>query len=550
MHSRHPARRAVLVSALVLTTATALAACSAGEAATPAAGGAAKPVSGGKLVYATDQEPDCWDPHTSAQDVTAFVQRPVFDSLVYQTPDGELKPWLAKSWRTGEDGKTYTFTLREDVTFHDGTKLDAAAVKANLDHITAKETKSQYAAGLLGPYEGTTVKSPTEVEVRFSRPYAPFLQAVSTTYLGIAAPASLKDGADKLCAGNDAVGSGPFKAGQYTRGQQRAYTRNPGYAWAPEGAGHTGPARLDSFTLRFISEEATRVGALTSGQVDAAGAVPAQQVGVVKRDTKLSLVSKGVPGAVDAFYLNTQSPLFSDLRVRKAFQQALDVDAVVASVFQGAGTRAWSVLSPTTPYSYDKTLEKSRPHDTASAAKLLDEAGWTGRDGEGYRTKDGKTLTVVAPVYGKPSLFSQAVQGDLKKAGIKLDLAASTDAAEVSGRLDSGRYDVVETGWARADGDILSHFFLSTETAEGGGHNFARVADPQVDAWLKEAQAAADPAKRAEAYAKVQRWTLDQAVVVPGYVKQSTVGFNRRVHDLRPSVSAWPEFYGAWVEGH
>ncbi|WP_405861136.1 ABC transporter substrate-binding protein [Streptomyces sp. NBC_00090] len=543
MHTRRPALRAVLLSTLVLA---AVPACSAGGGAAPAAD--AKPVNGGKLVYATDSEPDCWDPHTSAQDVTAFVQRPVFDSLVYQTPEGKLKPWLAKSWKVGANGTSYTFTLRDDVTFHDGSKLDAAAVKANFDHITDKKTQSQYAAGLLGPYSGATVKSPTEVEVRFSRPYAPFLQAASTTYLGIAAPASLTSGADKLCAGNASVGSGPFKAGAYTRGQQRGYTKNAGYAWAPEGAGGTGPARLDSFTLRFITEDATRVGALTSGQVDAAGAVPPQQAGVVKRDTRLALSSKAVPGAVDAFYLNTRGPLFSDVRVRRAFKLAIDLDAVVGSVFQGTGARAWSILSPTTPDSYDASLEKSWPHNPRQAAELLDEAGWTGRNAEGYRTKGGKVLTVVAPVYGKASLFSQAVQGDLKKAGIKLDLHASTDAAEVSGRLDSGRYDVVETSWARADGDILSHFFLSTETSAGGGHNFARVADPQVDRWLKEAQAAPDGEQRAALYAKVQRWTLDQAAVVPAYVEQSTVAVNKKVHGLRQSISGWPEFYGAWVE--
>ncbi|MFJ8017167.1 ABC transporter substrate-binding protein [Streptomyces sp. NPDC096339] len=544
MRSRRSTGRTVLLSALLLT---AVPACSAGKAAEPAAD--AKPAAGGKLTYATNKEPDCWDPHTSAQDVTAFVQRPVFDSLVYQTPEGELKPWLAKSWQTSPDGKAVTFALRDDVTFHDGTRLDAAAVKANFDHITDKATKSQYAAGLLGPYEGTTVKSPTEVEVRFERPYAPFLQAASTTYLGIAAPASLKAGADKLCSGNEAVGSGPFKAGAYTRGQQRGYSKNASYAWAPEGAGHTGPARLDSFTIRFIAEDATRVGALTSGQVDGAAAVPAQQAGLVKSDAKLSLVSKDVPGAVDAFYLNTKGALFSDERVRKAFQRSVDLDAVVKSVFQGTRTRAWSPLSPATPYSYDKSLEQSRPYDPTGAAALLDEAGWTGRDAEGYRTKDGKPLTVVAPVYGKASVFSQAVQGELKKAGIKLDLAASTDAAEVSGRLDAGRYDVVETSWARADGDILGHFFLSTETSEGGGHNFARVADPQVDAWLKEAQAAQDPDRRAAAYAKVQKWSLEQAVVVPAYVEKANVGVNKRVRDLRLSISAWPEFYGAWVEG-
>lgn len=190
LHSRRTPRRAVLsVTALVLTAVTS---CTSND---PGSTGAStKPVSGGSLTYASEQEPDCWDPHTSAQDVTAFVQRPVFDSLLYQTPDGDLKPWLAESWKTGEGGKSYTFTLRDDVTFHDGSRLDAAAVKANFDHITDKATQSQYAAGLLGPYQSTTVKDPRTVEVRFTRPYAPFLQAASTTYLGIAAPASLKIG--------------------------------------------------------------------------------------------------------------------------------------------------------------------------------------------------------------------------------------------------------------------------------------------------------------------------------------------------------------------
>ncbi|WP_316784261.1 ABC transporter substrate-binding protein [Streptomyces sasae] len=539
MRQRRTARRAALLSALLLAG---VAACSAGGS---TAGGA--PQSGGSLVYATNQEPDCWDPHVSAQDVTAFVQRPVFDSLVYQAPNGELEPWLAEKWTIGDGGKSYVFTLRQDVTFQDGTPLDAAAVKANFDHIIARSTHSQYAAGLLGPYRDTTVKSRYVVEVRFDRPYAPFLQAASTTYLGIEAPAALKEGSDKLCSGTASVGSGPFRAASYVRGQQRGYVRNPAYAWAPKDAGHSGAARLSSFTIRFMAEDATRVGALTSGQVDAAAALPPQQIPTLKRDTRLRVVSRNVPGAVDAFYLNTKSPLFSDIRVRRAFQHAIDLDTVVASVFQGTGTRAWSPLSPTTPHAYDATREKSWGYDPELAARLLDQAGWTGRDAQGYRTKNGRTLTVVAPVYGKPTLFSQAVQGDLKKAGVKLDLAASTDATEVATLLDKGRYDVVETSWARADGDILSHFFLSTETLANGGHNFSRLADPQVDTWLRQAQAATDPQTRAAAYAKVQQRTLDQADVVPANVVKSTVGVSDRVHGLRTGISGWPEFYPAWV---
>jgi peptide/nickel transport system substrate-binding protein len=543
MQPRRAVHRAALLSAFVLAAVTA---CSTGDGKdTPTA---AEPRSGGSLVYAGEQEPDCWDPHTSAQDVTAFVQRPVFDSLVHQTPDGELEPWLAEKWTVADGGKSYVFTLREGVTFTDGSKLDAAAVKANFDHITAKATQSQYAAGLLGPYKGVTVRDERTVEIRFSRPYAPFLQAASTTYLGIQSPAALKKGADQLCAGTASVGSGPFKAKSYVRGQQRAYVRNPDYRWAPAGAGHSGPARLSSFTIRFMTEDATRVGALSSGQVDAAAALPAQQIATVRRDDRLDVVSQAVPGAVDAFYLNTKGDLFSDVRVRRAFRHAIDLDTVVDSVFQGTAKRAHSALSPTTPHSYDATLEKQESYDPERAAQLLDEAGWTGRNAQGYRTKKGRTLTVVAPVYGKPSLFSQAVQGNLKKAGIKLDLAASTDATEVSSRLDEGRYDLVEMSWARADGDILSHFFRSTESSAGGGHNFSRLADPQVDTWLDEAQRAQDPEKRAAAYAKVQRRTLDQAVVVPAYVEQSTVGVAKRVHGLRLSSSAWPEFYPAWVE--
>lgn len=546
----HP-RRTVRTAALLLPLVVAAAGCSlgGGDDDTSKPGAGAAPRSGGSLTYATDQEPDCWDPHVSAQDVTSFVQRPVFDSLVYQTPDGTLEPWLASSWTIGDGGKTYTFSLRKDVTFTDGTRFDAAAVKANFDHITAKATQSQYAAGILGPYVSTTVVDPYTVKVSFSRPYGPFLQAASTTYLGIASPKTLTAGADKLCAGTDSVGTGPFIASTYVRGQQRVYRRNPAYKWAPKDAAQSGPARLDSVTIRFVPEPATRVGMLNSRQVDAAGALPANQQTAVARNSSLTVLSKADPGAVDSFYLNTKSPLFSDIRVRQAFQRSIDLDPLVKSVFLGTGKRAWGLLAPTTPDGYDAALDNSWPVDRTLAGKLLDEAGWTGRDAQGYRTKNGKRLTVRAPVYGQATVFSQAVQGDLKKAGIQLDLEASTDAAEVSGKLDKGQYDVVETGWASTNPDILSQFYLSTNTSVGGGHNFSHVADPQVDSWLKAAQAATEPADRAADYAKVQQWAIQQAVVVPMYVENSSVGVAKNVKGLRMSVSAWPEFYGAWVEG-
>lgn len=119
-----------------------------------------------------------------------MVQRAVLDSLVFQKPDGSFVPWLAKKWEVSEDGTAYTFHLRDDVTFTDGEKFDAAAVKANFDRIADPATKSAQAASMLGGelYKGTEVVDPTTVKVTFAQPYAPFLQAASTAQLGFYAP--------------------------------------------------------------------------------------------------------------------------------------------------------------------------------------------------------------------------------------------------------------------------------------------------------------------------------------------------------------------------
>src|SRR5689334_21664191 len=119
------------------------------------------PVRGGALSFAINSEADCLDPHQSPADVAGFFARPMLDSLVSLSADGEIHPWLATSWSVSPDQKTYSFTLRSDVTFTNGEKFDGAAVKANLDHIVAPATKSQLAAGTIATYSGTTVVDPT-----------------------------------------------------------------------------------------------------------------------------------------------------------------------------------------------------------------------------------------------------------------------------------------------------------------------------------------------------------------------------------------------------
>ena len=218
-----PLRRRLLpLTALAAAAALALSACSASSGSGPASGDA-----NGEIVWGVDGSllsAGKMDPQTSQLDVTAMVQRAVLDSLVFQKADGSFVPWLARKWEVSADGTAYTFHLRDDVTFTDGEKFDAAAVKANFDRIVDPATKSAQAASMLGGelYKGTEVVDPTTVTVTFSQPYAPFLQAASTAQLGFYAPKVLAaHSADLAAGGKDiTVGTGPFQISSYTPDQE------------------------------------------------------------------------------------------------------------------------------------------------------------------------------------------------------------------------------------------------------------------------------------------------------------------------------------------
>jgi peptide/nickel transport system substrate-binding protein len=230
-----------------------------------------------------------------------------------------------------------------------------------------------------------------------SRPFASFLQAASTAYLGFYSPKTLAENADKLCAGGAAdVGTGPFVFTSYTKGQSAVPTRNPAYNWGPANAKHTGPAYLESLVFRVLPEDATRVGALMSGQIDGAKSIPPAQVKTVEANSSLSLMRMEHPGETYSLYLNTTAAPLDDQRVRLAIQQGVNVAQDVQTVYFGQYKRSWSPLSPTAP-SYDPSLANSWQYDPAKAGQLLDEAGWTGRDAHGFRTKNGQRLTLYWP---------------------------------------------------------------------------------------------------------------------------------------------------------
>ncbi|GGD84934.1 ABC transporter substrate-binding protein [Microbacterium murale] len=532
-------RRILPITALAAAATLALSACA-------GPGGSSDGDGGGEVVWAIEGanlSAGHMDPQTSQLDVSSMVQRTVLDSLVFQESDGSFSPWLASDWTVSEDSTTYTFDLREDVTFHDGEPFNADAVKANFDRIADPETASAQAASMLGGdfYAGTEVIDEYTVEVSFSQPYAPFLQAASTPLLGFYSPAVLESSADQLKAGGPdvTVGTGPFELTEYTPDQEIVYTRNPDYAWGPDGAE---AAQFETLRVEILPEASVRAGVVESGEADLASNIP-PNLAVELPDT-LTVASNEYPGLPYSLYLNEKYGVFADEKVRQAFARGIDVDAAVEEIFFGQFPRAWSILGSTTP-GYDASLEGSRPFDQDEANSLLDEAGWTERDSDGIRMKDGTRLSVrwiaYTPVSDDNAALANAIQSDLADIGFEV-VREVLEPGAYNEQYGPKTFDLTDWGFSGVDGDLLrSH--LHTD----GFQNASQVTDPEIDSLLEEGIATSDVDARAAIYQQLQQWNADYTAIVPLYSPSLITAVNDTVSGLEYDLYGRPLFYEVTV---
>ncbi|MEU6432057.1 ABC transporter substrate-binding protein [Microbispora sp. NPDC046973] len=548
LRSRRPAVLGAVLT--VIAVAAVVVAVSAGGGEERPAGRAAGggPVTGGTLTYALAGTQVSLDPAVAATAVTGLIDRNIFDSLVVQIGPDTFGPWLATKWTVSADGKTYTFTLREGVAFHDGTPFTAEAVKASLDHVVDPATKSAYAASLIAPYEKSRVVSDHVVEVTLKRPFTPFLQALSVPYLGIQSPAALT----KPVADYRPVGTGPFSYASWEKDKRVTLRRNAGYASPPAGASHQGAAYLDTLVFEFVPEDATRWGALTSGQVQAIAGVPPVNAGKLRSLAGFTLNSQETPGLNYNLYLNqTRGPL-RDVRVRRALSAAVNVEELVRNIYFGHFPVARNPLSRTTA-AYDPTAESElASYDPAEAKRLLDEAGWTKTDADGYRAKDGKTLTLTWPYWAEGNkeqrdVLAEGIQAQAKLVGIRIERPPVDTGAFVGKYLIGGAYDLVDVSFARPTPDVLRFAFASGNTYAKAGGNVALVDSPQIDTWVEEAAETSDPATADKDYAAVQHEVLRQAYVLPLYTPVQLTAFSAKVRGVAFDAQTYPVFHGAWL---
>jgi peptide/nickel transport system substrate-binding protein len=540
--------------ALFLLAAVLLAACGgaqpnaaptgpAGPAGVTTAAGAATaapaaPTKGGTLTVGLDSEPPTMDPHASPSAITFYISASMGESLLYLTGDRQFKPWLADSWEVTDGGKTFTFKLRKDVKFQDGTPFNAAAVKWNLDRIVDPKYKAGSALGYLQGYDSTEVVDDSTARVKFKSANAPFLTYAASPVLMFVSPTATQAQGDKV---NQApVMSGPFKIDGWVSKQSLTISRWDGYTRRAASADHDGASYLDKIIFKFIPEDGTRMATLESSETQMAATIPSQDLARLSASKDYTIVSKPWTGLPRIWSLNVTKPPTDDVKVRQAINYSVDKDAIVNTIFKGIGSKAFAPL--TAAMMDEPALRAYYPFDQAKAKALLDQAGWNTVASDGIRTKGGQRLEIVLNSIDRgagPDQINVLVQGQLRAVGMDVKLKTQARAPWYE-----DNYSCATNGpiLFLRDGDLngLNAFFNSSQV--GSNFNFSCIKDPAIDKALDAGRAESDPVKRKAIYLALQTQLLDQALTVPLVDEFNVFAMRSTVSGLKFDGFTYPVF--------
>ncbi len=495
--------------------------------------------SGGMLSLGIPVEPETLDPGDAVYVQEQFILQSLFDSLLSMSADGGLHPGLATEWTPNADYSEFTFKLRRDVKFHDGTAFKADAVKASFDHIVSEAVLESGGKTLLKDhkYVETVVVDDYTVTVKFAGSYPLFLRDAARQWLAISSPAALtKYGKDY---GRNPVGTGPFKFVKWDAQSRIVLERNPDYNWAPEFARHAGPAYLDQVVFNILSEAATRLTAFETGEIQVVSEPPAIDAVAMADSGKAAIQTFAQPGIPAILMINTTKPPTDDINVRKAMILAVNQEELATTAFQKLGLPAHSVISNTT-WGYDAKAASLYQFNLDESQKLLETAGWVDGNGDGVREKDGNKLTIDWPDNPAWSeAFNELLSGYLSAAGFEVKYRSMDDGAAYQELLD-GKYTLVYIYWTRPDPSPLRSLFHSANIGGGAWTNFKSA---ELDAALADADTNIDEAARKADYATAQNIIMENALVIPMFSVNTSYLVAPAVQNFVFDLEGYPQIY-------
>lgn len=497
---------------------------------------------GGTLTFALTEEPDTLDPQKTSTAVTGNILRYLGDTLITKDLSGAYAPGLAESWEASEDGLTWTFKLKEGISFHDGTPLDAEAVKASLERAVAPETASPIAGSLFEPISDIEVTGPLTLSITLKEPFSPFLDNLADPRAAIISVSAAQSAGNQF--GRAPVLTGPWEVSEWRSGDRITLSRNPDYAWGPDYT-HAGAPYIETLVFRVIPESATQVSAFEAGEVSVL-TVPPTDVERFQQDSRFELLDFLRKGVGLFMEFNVQQAPFDDVKVRTAMNHAINKDVIVQVALRGLGIPAYGVLPPSI-WGYWEGIEQYAPHyDPEKALALLNEAGWE-RGSDGTLQKDGEPFTFT--LYTAPidtwTQSAQIVQQQLAELGITMDIQ-TFEFGTLLDKLKAGEHQADFMGYTYTSPDIVNLWFHSSNIGTGLAHS--HFADEKLDELIMKSRTETEDAARLNAYEEIQKYITDKALWVPLWTNQNHIALQPDIVDAKVHPDGFLVLMDAWLK--
>lgn len=505
---------ACIISILLIVTVGSTMCVNNSATVSPAPAASTAPATGGTLKYASAFGPsDTLDP---ANGYVGWYMREagVYETLFSYSPDMDFQAELATGYEKISDTE-WRVSLRQGVTFHDGTPLDADAVVFSINRVLRNNTRSSEYSFI----SNVTKYNDSAITITTKTAYAPAIASLTDPIMSIISP----NAAD---INTTPDGTGPFKVANYTKAVSMGLVRNAAY-W-------NGTANLDGVTIYYISDPMTRLLKLESGEVDVAYSIPTTEIAGLTNSSGFKVYDKATLRTY-FLYINMKKAPYDDLLVRQALNYALNKTEICGTALDGiGGTPAVCVFPSMMGWSAnDVAGSAAYSYDPQKAKELLAEAGFKDVNGDGWLEYDNGTFVMSLKTYStrpqlKPS--AEVIASELNAVGINTKVEVFTS---ISTDLSTGNYEVALYAWGVAPtGDpdyITSKFFLST----GSEANKTGYSNAQMDAWLKAGRTSFDTAERQSYYDKVQIQALNDTPYIPVFYQNAVVGASSKVGGIQ-----------------
>jgi glutathione transport system substrate-binding protein len=463
-----------------------------------------------EMVIAVNENFISMDPHNTGDTNSNSVQSSMLEGLLGIDPEGKIIPLLAEEYSVSEDALEYTFKLRKEVKFHDGTPFNAEAVKVNFERIMNPDNNLRLNSRGFNLIEGIEIVSEHELKVKLSAPYSGMLTRFASAKL--ISPELIKDGNQDIS--KNPIGTGPYKFVEWVQGDHLTVEKFEDY-WG-------GNDRVKKITYKPVPENGSRVAMLKTGEADVIYPLPVQNVKELESDKNVEV--KKIPSVIARYVsINTTKEPFNDVKVRQALNYAVNKDAFIKVVNSGFGKPLDSIIPSKTIYyaqqqSYDYNIEKAKD--------LLKEAGYP----------DGFKAEIWGNTNSDTMKGMQFIQQQLKEIGVELEIKSmeeGTLSEEIYGPQtpEEAKVQMWYVSWSAYPSDITNATkpLFSSESFPPNGANTAYYKNDKVDQLFTKANATSDENKQKEIYGDIQSTIYQDAPWIFLGVDEIVAGFRSNV---------------------